>query len=252
MKLIKSKLKTLSSFDRNEIYKLIREVVSYNNIGIEEKMFFSSTAFYYLKNANGHFTKEAFPLKLILPDFVIENFGLCPRDQKLLIVDFLKIFLKEIIFISDFVDINKSIYLYTSSLKNHREKANNLSCNRDLILYFSKYFKEKISISENYPKKVLNKKQFILGKNHIQSSSSNNVNLIGKNIYSFVNRILVSIDIHFSEIENLKLFLKVNGYKNSNIIFSSNATNKNCFYKFNFVFEKDKCISVFSGNNLVG
>jgi len=251
MKLIKSKIKKLSSFDRNDIFKLIREVVSYNNISLEEKMFFSSTAFYYLKNSNGHFTKEAFPLKLFIPDFVIENFGLCPREQKLLIVDFLKIFLREIIFISNFVDINKSIYLYTSSLKNHRDKSSYLSCNRDLILYFSKYFKEKINIFENYPKKVLNKKQFILGKNTIHSLSTNNVNYLGSNIYSFVNRIMVSINIHFSEIENLKLFLKVNGYKNSNIIFSS-TVNKNCFYKFNFIFEKDKCISVFSGNNLIG
>jgi hypothetical protein len=246
MKILSRFLNNLTLSNKIMLSKIIRDIISYDKIEIDEKMIFSSTSFFSIKNSDSIFTKEAFPLKLFLPDFILENFSLHDREQKNLIIDFLKIFINEIIFLTYYIEINKKIQIYTFSFQ-ETEKSLNITINkRNLILIFEKYFKEKISIKENIPKKIKNDKQFKLGENCIYSRQDKNNYLIGESFYSFLNRIFVSLIIYSYEFENLKKFLAVIGIINLNSIFSCPNMGKLKSYKVNFVFEKNKCISVFT------
>ena len=251
MKIVNYFSKNISHLDKESVSKVIRDVIAYNNIEIEEKMLFSSTAYYSFKGSNGLISKEAFPLKLFIPDFILENFSLHDKEQKTLILNFLKIFINELIFLTYSIDLNKKQYLYTSGVKKSTDDIDFFQNKRNLILFFSKYFKEKIVINENLPKKIMNTQQFVLGKNCLHSKKSAKSFLIGSHFYSFLNRISVTLQIHGSELENLKIFLKIIGVKYMNLLFSKQSLEKKGLYKFKFVFEKNKCISVFSYPNKI-
>ena len=226
--------------------RLIKEVISYNNIDFDEKMIFSSTSFYSIKLNEDIYLKEAFPLKLFIPDFILENFSLHNKEQKKVIIDFLKIFINELIYLFYYVELNKKIFNYTFSFQDKDINTCSFTNRRNMILLFEKFFSEEITIKECIPKKVKNNKQFKLGQNSIYSKYSKKSYLIGESFFSFLNRVLVSLQIHTYEFENLKKFLQIIGISNKNIIFSCPNMGRLKSYKINFIFEKNKCVSIFS------
>ncbi len=246
MKILKKLFKNIHYSDKDNFSKIVRDVISYKRIDIDEKMFFSSTTVYSIKDSYGSVSKETFPLKIFIPDFILENFSLHNKVQKKLILDFLKIFFNEIIYLAYNFEMNKKINIYTSSLNERQEEGDYFRNRRDVILFFGSFFKEKIYIRENIPKKVKNNNQFILGKNYLCSKVNSKNCLIGESFYSFLNRISVCVDVHYFEIENLREFFKTIGIKNASLIFSCINMRKVNTYKFIFVFEKNKCISAFS------
>ncbi|WP_148696922.1 hypothetical protein [Silvanigrella aquatica] len=181
----------------------------------------------------------------------MENFSLHTTEQKKVILSFLKVFITELIYLNSTIQLNKNIYSYTDFLNCESTKEISLKCKRDVVLLFGKFFKEKIQITENIPKKIKNYNSFSLGKNYIYSSYTDKKSfLIGSMFYSFLNRVSVKIEIHDYEIERLKFFLNVIFYKNRTLLFSSQNKVKNISYIFNFIIEKNKLISVTSIPNL--
>ncbi|KAB8039586.1 hypothetical protein GCL60_04830 [Silvanigrella paludirubra] len=236
--------KYLSITDNERIYNIMREIISYNNIDIDEKMFFSSTAYYNFNIDNRVIIKERFPLKIFIPDFILENFSLHTKDQKKVIISFLKIFIKELIFLNHYFEVNKNVLNYLFNFKNYNEN-DFLNSQKNLNLFFQNFFKRKPKIIENIPKLITNNKQFVLGKNTISSKILSNDYSLGSYFYSFVNRIKVVIEIDSSEIVNFKVFLKIIGISGVQIIFSNNNL-KNNIYKYSFIFEKNKCLGVYA------
>lgn len=246
-------MRVLSQFSDNLVLsnnfmliKIIRDIISYNNIEMDERILFSSTSFFSVKINEALSLREAFPLKLFIPDFIMENFSLHNKEQKKIIIDFLKIFINELIFLNYFVEMNKKIFTYTFSFQEKIINSYNFSNNRDILLLFGNYFTEKISVKEHIPKKIKNNKQFKLGENFIYSKYCKKNYLIGESFHSFLNRVAVSLFIHSYEFENLKKFLPLIGIDNLNVIFSCPNMRKLKLYKIHFIFEKNKCISVFS------
>lgn len=244
MKILNLILKNEVFNDEEKFLKIIKEIISYNNIIIDEKMFFSSTAYYSVKYNDEYIFNEAFPLKILIPDSILENFSNHDSDKKKLIIDFLKIFISKIIYLTYKIKISKNIHIYSSSIK--AQECNLFNNKMDLTLLFRRYFSETLKIYENIPKKIKNNKPFILGKNQLFSNINQNNCIVGESFYSFVNRFLVIIDIHYFELDNLKHFFKIIGVKNRFLVFSNQKMSRNKTYKFKFIFEKDKCISAYS------
>ena len=59
-------------------------------LNLMKKLFFSSTSLFNIKLNDGYMIKQSFPLKILIPDFILENFSFHSRDQKMLFLILLK------------------------------------------------------------------------------------------------------------------------------------------------------------------
>ncbi|KAB8031909.1 hypothetical protein [Fluviispira multicolorata] len=237
--------------DYQKIINIIRNYYSYERVYYSPKMLFSSTSCYYIKDEKGLYKKTKFPFKLFIPDYILENFTQHSRQRKKIIIDFLKIFINELVIQDYIVKMNKDNFLYSYSMSNKKEKSFNLNNRKNINYFFSKFFHKEVVILENYPKKYINNNQFALGKCKIFSKNFNKGCMIGADFYSFLNRIVVEIVVNVKEIKNLKYVLELLELKNIIIILSNfdRGVMKNIDYKYNFIIEGGKCVNAFAVPN---
>jgi hypothetical protein len=244
MKILNHFSKDIFYLEETLFYEIVQKLTSYDNIQIDEKIIFSATPVFSYKDQEGFILKESFPLKIFIPDFITENFVKHTKEQKKIIIDFLKIFLSKLIYLRYHTEVFKKMYLYTFSFRDKKCESIFLGNKRNMILFFAKYFKEKIIIKEYAPKKIINNKPLFLGKENLYSNLNQNKFFLGSMVYFFLNRVSVFLDVHFSEIGNFKKILILFGMKSHFFIFSSQKKAQAKIYRFYFVFEKSKCLYI--------
>ena len=237
--------KQLSYAEKEQVSQYLRQILEYNGIEFDEKLFFSSTSLFNIKLNDGYMIKQSFPLKILIPDFILENFSFHSRDQKNVILNFIKIFIKEILYLNYYVELNKKNLIYNYSIKSHQSEIK-FNSRRDVYLFFNKYFDEMPNFIEGCATKINNNKQFKLGVDRISARLVNKSPTLGSYFYSFVNKFIVSIQICDSEIGKLNAVLshlKMNKYL---FITASKERKQKTKRVFHFLFENNKCVHVFS------
>lgn len=232
-----------SKIEDNMFDKNLRDFLSYENIFFDEKCFSSSTPYFFIKNKNGFCFKQRMPLNTHLPDFIVNNFNLYEKNNKNMVISFLKIFLNEILFLNFKTEIQNKRYLYSISKNNFSLTKNIFKSKMSVTSIFKRFFKNEIIIEEFIPKNVNNSFQFSLGYSNIFSKNYKNKFSLGQSVKVFLSRISVTVIIDCDEINNLSAFLNYINFSNNFIIFSSMKKNSNKKYKIKFVLEKNKCIS---------
>ncbi len=237
--------KQLSYAEKEQVSKYLRQILEYNGIDFDEKLFFSSTSLFNIKLNDGYMLRQSFPLKILVPDFILENFSFHSREQKNVILNFIKIFIKEILYLNYYVELNKKNLIYNYSIKTQPLDIKFYN-RRDVYLFFNKYFDNIPQFLEGCAKKINNNKQFRLGVDRISARLVNKSPTLGNYFYSFVNKFIVSIDIYDSEIGKLNSVLtelKMNKYL---FITAGKEKKLNTKRVFHFLFENNKCVHVFS------
>lgn len=237
--------KQLSYSDKEKISRYLRQILEYNIIQFDEKIFFSSTSTFSLKLSNDEIVSQKFPLKILIPDYILENFSFHSREQKNIIIDFIKIFIKEILYLEYYVEINKKNLIYSYSFNDSSVELKFFS-RRDVLTFFRKYFVSTPEFKEGCPKRIKNNKQFNLGTDRISVKVLNRSATLGRYFYTFLNKFVVSIEILDSEINNLINVinhLKMDKYL---FLFSNNNRKLRRAMKFYFLFENNKCVHIYS------
>ncbi|BBH52464.1 hypothetical protein [Fluviispira sanaruensis] len=242
-------LETLSDREEQNIaLNHIRSVFSFEKVKYSPRMLFSSTCCFSIKDSKGNYVKSRLPFKMVIPDYIIENFTLQTRQKKKIIVDFLKIFINELVIQDFIVKMNRDRYLYTFEISSQKNAYFQLNNKKNVKSFFAKYFQNEIEIKENFPKKHINNNQFRLGSCGIYSKNTNKGSMIGSDFYSFLNRISVEVDVRKDELVNLEYVLKILSLEKHIMILSNNIKSFNCrkFYKYKFIIEGGKCLFAFS------
>jgi hypothetical protein len=227
----------------NKLEANLRNILSYENIFLDEKCFSSSTSYFIIKNKEIFSSKQRMPVNTHLPDFIVNNFNLYEKDNKNMVMSFLKMFLTEILFLNYKTEIQNKTYLYNLSKISFVLSQNIFKNKMCVVSVFKRFFKNHIKIEEYLPKKINNSMQFSLGCCNIFSKNSKNKFSLGQSINVFLSRISVTVIVDYEEINNLLAFLKYINFNRNFLIFSSNKKNSSKQYKIKFVLEKNKCIS---------
>ncbi|WGL59202.1 hypothetical protein QEJ31_11785 [Pigmentibacter sp. JX0631] len=245
MNLLQSISKQLSYSEKELISQYLRQVLEYNGIEFDEKLFFSSTSIFNIKMNDGNLLKQKFPLKILIPDFILENFSHHSRDQKNIIINFIKIFIKEILYLNYYVELNKKNLIYNYSIKND-EKQLKFCSRRDVVIFLRRYFISEPQFIEGCPKKIKNNKQFKLGEDRISARLINKSPTLGGYFYSFVNKFAVSIEVFDFELNALEKLLSQ--LQLTKYIFISSGKNQvvNRSRLIKLLFENNKCVHVYT------
>ncbi|WP_186645849.1 hypothetical protein [Fluviispira vulneris] len=234
--------------EQNIALNLIRSFFSFEKVKYSPRMLFSSTSCFSVKDANGIYIKRKLPFKIVIPDYILENFSLQTRQKKKIIVDFLKIFINELVIQDYIVMMNRDRHLYTFEISRQKHVNFYFNNKKNVKCFFSNYFQNEIEIKENFPKKHINNSQFKLGSCAIYSKNTNKGAMIGSDFYSFLNRISVEVEVRDDELENLEYVLKILNLEKHIMILSNNVKSiyHRKFYKYKFIIEGGKCLYAFS------
>ncbi|MBX9702547.1 MAG: hypothetical protein K2X39_00190 [Silvanigrellaceae bacterium] len=207
--------------------------INYDKLYFEQSFLYSHNSIFYFKNVDRR-EKKIFPLKLLLPDYLYENFNLLDDQQKKNILNFIKIFLARILSYSYDTD-NYAYYrkfFYTVYLGSQRDINNRIN----FKFFFP--FKNQVKIHKFYGKWVDNcKNNFILGKTNFYSYLEKN-KPIGKRVFLPTKSTAIGITIEPNEHE---LFLTTIKRLGTHFIFLASKIKQTRTAQYLLIISDGKC-----------
>jgi hypothetical protein len=193
------------------------DILNSENVSFTIKDFYENMGYFRVKmTLNGKDEiKSALmsPFALFLPDFILDRISYIDSEKKELILNFLGIFITKLIYLNykNFYTIRDAEYLKPKLFfKNDRQVLYN---RKNLEYYFGLFFQNKVTIVENFPKLLMNKNPFVLGKSSINSNLLNTPP-IGRRVISRFETVLVQVKVLKEEEAIFLNFLKVIKRKN--------------------------------------
>lgn len=256
-KMNKSELINQLSLSNNEkIKEVLDKIYNYHTLSFNQNLFFNSTATYDLDFLNPLADKneswnEPLLLKQLFPDFILDNCTTQRKEESKLLVDFVKVFLPQILSMDLFFSIKRKQYLYLNPIKEFQFSLKTINNKKNLESLMRRFFSSKITVIENVPQKIPSSAKFTLGQSQINSKLSKNSQSIGNHVYSIQNKYYVLINIKEEELKKIEEFCEIYAKKKFTVLKFFENKNRKYLYRFTFLGTELKSINFLKrGDNL--